>query len=67
MNYDVVRRKIVRGEKVWHIRYDENNSVKYIITSKQDRSMYYLYSVNGDNISKIQKSKSPADLERKLE
>ena len=66
MNSDVLLRKIARGEKVWHVRYDESNSIKYIITSKQDRSMYYLYSVNGDNVSKTQKSKNPADLERKL-
>ena len=56
--------KINKNEKVWVTRTDENQNIKYVITGKPDRSVYYLYSVDeNNNVKKISKARSPTELE----
>ena len=44
---------------------DSNGAVTHFLTSKSDRSMYYLYEVTGDSYKKLGKAKRPPDLEEK--
>ena len=48
--------------------YWENLKLKYVITFSKSKEMYYLYEVNKENkvVKTREKSKSPIDLEQKL-
>lgn len=57
--------KINKNEKVWVTRTDENQNIKYVITGKPDRTVYYLYRIDEhNNVKKIGKARSPTELEK---
>ena len=46
---------------------DTNDNVKYIVTSKIMRDVYYLYEVGKDmEIKKLGQNQNPLDLEKKI-
>ena len=57
--------KIPKGEIIWESIY-ENGILKYVVTSKQTRDLYFLYEVRGDDVSKVGKGKTPPDLMKGL-
>ena len=57
--------KIPKGEVLW-TRYGEGKRITHIITSKADRTMYFLYAVEADNsLKRVGKAKFPVELEEK--
>ncbi|MBE6724942.1 MAG: hypothetical protein E7576_07075 [Ruminococcaceae bacterium] len=57
--------KIPKGQKLWETVCDEKGRVKWAITSDPARTVYYLYSVNGDGlIMWTKKTGSPAGFEK---
>lgn len=50
------------------VAYWENSKLKYVITFSQLKQIFYLYEVNEENkvVKSKEKSKSPIDLEKKL-
>ena len=50
------------------VSYWESLKPKYVITFSKIKQMFYLYEVNKENkvVKTKEKSKSPADLEKKL-
>lgn len=50
------------------VTYWENSKLKYVITFSQLKQIFYLYEVNEENkvVKSKEKSKSPIDLEKKL-
>lgn len=57
--------KIPSGEILW-VQYMNNGLVTHIITSKPDRSLYYLYQVSNDKLTKLGKAKEPTELEERF-
>lgn len=60
--------KYPKGETCWVGFYIEGNPIPHhIITSKPDRSLYYIYAVEdgGGKLTKLGKGKNPKELERK--
>ena len=56
----------IKGEKTW-LRYTTEKGDNYIITSKElDRSMYFLYKLNGNKYEKVGKNKDPTKLEEMI-
>lgn len=61
MTYD-----IGKDEKVWERIYGTDERLHYLITSDKRRDVYFLYSINKDNIvSKVGKAKTPTELWKK--
>lgn len=58
---------IPTAEKI-AVTYWENLKLKYVITFSKIKEMYYLYEINEENkvVKSKEKSKSPIDLEKKL-
>ena len=54
--------KINKNELRWVTGLDSNGNIQYVITSNQDRSLYYIYDKDGN---KLGKSKVPTDLKEK--
>lgn len=53
-----------RGERVWTTWHSSDGSVTHVITSKDARDYYYIYSVGSDgSLTKLGKAKSPPELE----
>ena len=57
--------KIPSGEILW-VQYLNNGLVTHILTSKPDRSLYYLYQVSKDKLTKLGKAKEPTELEERF-
>lgn len=57
--------KYPRGEIVWVGYHDAGGTLRFFLTSKPTREMYFLYEVNDGTYKKLGKSKSPPELERK--
>ena len=53
---------IGKNEQTWVRWLNSDGSLRYIITSNKDRSLYYLYDAN---LQKIGKANNPAELEKK--
>lgn len=52
--------KLPKGQILWEI-YLKNGEIKYIVTSNELRSRYYLYRVNPDSsMSKIETNNIPS-------
>lgn len=57
--------KIPKGEVLW-TRYGDGERITHIITSKADRTMYFLYAVGADkSLKRVGKAKFPVELEEK--
>ena len=57
--------KIPKGEVLW-TQYSDGERTTHIITSKADRSIYFLYAVSPDKaLKKLGKAKTPVELEEK--
>lgn len=55
--------KIPKGEILWEQVFDKNKKLRYVVTSKAIRDLYYLYAVNGDKLTKLGKAKTPVELQ----
>jgi hypothetical protein len=62
-----VRIKYPKGETVWVGYYTTKQEVRFIMTSKEDRSVYFLYEFTDGQFKKLGKSKSPVELEEKFD
>lgn len=56
---------IPKSEKIWVKRTTASGEVYYTTSKENDRSVYYLYKMDGDKAVKLGKSKSPTELEQK--
>lgn len=54
---------IPKTERVWVKRVTDREV--YYITSKDTRDCYFLYRMDGDKAIKLNKGKSPTELEKK--
>ena len=57
---------IPKTEKIWVKQTTTNGDIYYITSKETDRSMYYLYKLEGDKAVKLAKAKSPLDFDEKL-
>jgi len=56
----------IKSEKTW-LKYTTEKGDNYIITSKEmDRSLYFLYRLNGSKYEKVGKNKDPTKLEEMI-
>lgn len=53
------------GERAWVTLLDENQKPKYLITSKPNREMYFIYEVQNEKLARLGKDKNPLTLEAK--
>lgn len=51
-----------RGEIVWASYYNADGALRFLITSKPDRESYFLFKVDDGKLTKLGKSKTPAQL-----
>lgn len=58
--------KTPKGEFAWITYYNSKKELKFILTSKADRNMYYIYELINGEFQKIGKDKDPIELEEKL-
>lgn len=57
--------RIPKGQRLWVTIRDEKRRVKWAITSDPARTIYYLYSVAGENtVSVTKKTGSPKGFEK---
>lgn len=57
---------IGKDEKVWERIYGTDERLHYLITSDKRRDVYFLYSVDkNDIVSKVGKAKDPPELWKK--
>lgn len=56
---------IGKNERIW-MTYSENGMPLYLISSRPDRTLYYLYKMTNGQWEKIQRAKSPSDLEESI-
>ena len=65
-----VKKKVIQGipktEKVWVKQTTIDGDIYYITSKETDRSMYYLYKLEGNKAVKIAKSKTPLSFDEKL-
>ena len=54
-----------KDERIWVQFFDNDKQLKYIITSKQTRDMYYIYELKDKKFIKLAKDKNPKALESK--
>lgn len=57
--------RVPKGEIGWTGYYTKDHVLKYILTSKNDRSVYFLYEVEGAECKRLGRGRSPAELEEK--
>ena len=55
-----------RGERVWTSYYNSTHELMFIVTSKPTRDFYFLYKVVDGAFKKLDKAKSPLELEEKF-
>lgn len=53
--------KLPSSEILWETIIRENGD-KYVITSNKERTLYYIYSFDGKEYTKIDKAKTPPEL-----
>lgn len=58
--------KAPKGEIVWASYYNGDGALCFLITSKPDRESYFLYKVDDGQLTKLGKSKTPAQLIEKF-
>lgn len=56
-----------KGERVWVGYYNRNHELLFIMTSKEARDYYFLYEVVDGKFKKLNRAKSPKELEKKFE
>ena len=56
-----------KGERVWVGYYTEKRELKFIITSKEARDIYFLYEFTDGSFKRLGKSRSPKELESKFD
>lgn len=65
-----IKKESIRGipktEKIWVKQITTDGNIYYITSKESDRSMYYLYKLEGDKAVKLAKSKSPLNFDEKL-
>lgn len=54
-----------KGEIVWEQIYS-GGELKYLVTSKQARDLYFLYELQSGKFVKIAKAKTPPELFKKI-
>lgn len=60
---DVIR--VPKGETVW-AEFLAKGKPRFVITSKQLRDWYFLYEVNGEELKKLGKARTPPELEERF-
>ena len=53
---------IPKNEICWVGYYDELGNLRYVVTSKNVRDIYYLYKINNDSAVRLGKAKDPTKL-----
>lgn len=61
-----IKFKCPKTEIRWTIYNNTNHEIRFIITSKVSRDIYYLYEVVDNKFQKIGKGKTPYELEEKF-
>ncbi len=56
-----------KGEIVWVTYLNYDNQLRFIMTSKPTRDLYYLYEEDNGVFKKLGKAKSPLELEQKFQ
>lgn len=59
--------KYPKGEIVWVTYRNSSEEIKYIMTSKPIRDMYFLYELVNGEFKKLGKAKTPPKLEETYE
>lgn len=59
--------KYPRGENVWTSYYTSSDELMFILTSKPQQDVYYLYELKDGEFQKLGRSKSPLELEEKFD
>lgn len=59
--------ELPRDEIRWVAHYDEKNNLRFVVTSPRDRSVYKLYTPDGDGWRLAAKSKSAGELARRFD
>lgn len=57
----------VKGERQEVDYCDRAGVLRYVLTSSPARDAFYLYAVTGEKMSRLGKSTSPIELEKKFE
>lgn len=57
--------KIPKTETKWESIYGSDGDLLYVVTSKQDRSVYYLYKNEDVDFKKLGKASDPLSLKKK--
>ncbi len=57
--------KIPKGEILWVRHCDKHGAVTHVITSNQNRDVYYMYTVSDGKLTKLGRAKTPIELEKK--
>lgn len=58
--------KVPKNQRLWVTRYDSKGNPKWVITSDMIRAKYYLYSCEGDSMTKVKVADSPAAFEEEI-
>ena len=56
---------IPKTEKIWVKQTTRSGNIYYITSKEYDRSLYYLYKMDGDKAIKLGKAKSPLIFDKK--
>lgn len=59
--------KYPKGERVWRSYYNESKELRFIITSKSTRDVYFLYELINGEFKKLGKAKTPPELVEKYD
>ena len=55
------------GERIWVQYFNDDQTLKYVMTSKEsNRDYYILYEVKDGKLNKLGRSRSPYELEEKF-
>lgn len=57
--------KIPKTETKWESIYGTGGDLLYVVTSKQDRSVYFLYQNEDGDFKKLGKASDPLSLKKK--
>lgn len=57
--------KIPKTETKWESIYGADGDLLYVVTSKHDRSVYFLYQNEDGDFKKLGKASDPLSLKRK--